>query len=66
MDFRDGSYIGGCQNDGPFLDPHYNTAPKTYLEGQGDLVSSVLMEITRVSKWVIGRDPPSRVPKKVP
>ena len=21
-----GSYMGGCQNDGPFLDPYYNTA----------------------------------------
>ena len=20
-------YMGGCQNYGPFLDPHYNTAP---------------------------------------
>ena len=20
-------YMGGCQNDGPFLDPYYNTAP---------------------------------------
>ena len=21
------SYMGGCQNYGPFLDPYYNTAP---------------------------------------
>ena len=27
MDAMDGSYVGGCQNYGPFLDPHYNTAP---------------------------------------
>ena len=26
---RDGFsvHVGGCQNYGPFLDPHYNTAP---------------------------------------
>ena len=22
-----GSYLGGCQNYGPLLDPYYNTAP---------------------------------------
>ena len=28
-DVRSGCLIhmGGCQNDGPFLGPHYNTAP---------------------------------------
>ena len=23
-----GTYMGGCQDYGPFLDPYYNTAPK--------------------------------------
>ena len=24
---RNGNYMGGCQNYGPFLGPHYSTAP---------------------------------------
>ena len=30
------------------------TCPKPYLEGQGDLVSGLIMGIIRVTIWVIG------------
>ena len=32
----------------------YSACPKSYLEGQGDLVSGLIMGIIRVTKGVIG------------
>ena len=31
-------YVGGCQNDGPFLDPCYNSAPNTWGTQKGTTI----------------------------
>ena len=38
--------MGGCQNYGPFLDPHYNTAPNIYGNHNGIIIlTSIQTEI---------------------
>ena len=40
----EGSHMGGCQNDGPFLDPYYNTAPNI----QGTQKGTIILTTTHI------------------
>ena len=42
-------YMGGCQNYGPFLGPHYNTAPNT----QGTKKGTTILTTTYVGLGVL-------------
>ena len=37
-------HVGGCQNNGPFLDPYYNTAPSI----QGTQKGTIILTTTHV------------------
>ena len=44
---------GGCQNYGPFLDPHYNTAPN--LQSLGYPKGNIILTITLMSPFPEGQ-----------
>ena len=46
--------MGGCQNDGPFLDPYYNTAPKIQGTQKGTIILTTTRMITKAGRLRLG------------
>ena len=43
--------MGGCQNYGPFLDPHYNTAPNMYGTPKGTIILTTTHMTLRLARF---------------